>query len=128
MRLRQATIVFSYFAAVSVLFVTLYQILSSNFPSYLIGSEQKTLYLIEQFVIVAFLTTSAALIAKKRERAVYLLFLSFGLLGGDIFDALGFFLSVGALSAAILLIAFSLMFGLILLALFLKIKEEPINK
>ena len=124
MNVKQLAIYYSLFMGFSIILIWIYFISSGDYTNYLGEDLEFISHLIAEFSTAILLIASGILLIKNRSRAIYLLFLSIGMLIYTLILALGYFVEIHIYSFAIMFGTFALMSALILISLFNNLKEK----
>lgn len=124
MNIKQLAIYYSIFMGFSIIIIWIYFISSGDYTNYLGVNLEFISHLIAEFTTAILLIISGILLIKNRSRAIYLLFLSIGMLIYTLILALGYFIEIQIYSFAIMFGTFALLSALILYSLFINLKEK----
>ncbi len=124
MNIKQLAIYYSIFMGFSIILIWAYFISSGDYSNYLGVDLEFISHLIAEFSTAILLIISGILLIKNRNRAIYLLFLSIGMLIYTLILGLGYFIEIHLYSFAIMFAVFALMSALILISLFFDLKEK----
>lgn len=124
MNVKQLAIYYSLFMGFSIILIWIYFISSGDYYNYLGVDIEFIAHIIAEFSTAVLLIVSAVLLIKKRSRAIYLLFLSIGMLIYTLILSLGYFIEIHIYSLAVMFATFALMSALILISLFIDLKEK----